>query len=79
MREISGGLVIIAAAIVFAASIVSHALRRAADPDTLAHVGFLTAGLLAIFGGFLILSAPLTDSGSKGVHGPASDNPRAHS
>jgi hypothetical protein len=84
MREISGGLVIMAAAIVFAASMVSHAIRRPGDVDTLAHVGFLIAGFLAIFGGFLILSAPLTDAartttGRRGIEKPDANNPRANS
>lgn len=58
MREISGALVVIAGAIVFAASILSHSMRPSGQFDNLPYVGFLTAGVLALFGGFLILSVP---------------------
>jgi hypothetical protein len=57
MRELSGALVILAGAIVFAASIVSSSFGPSREPNILAYVGFLAAGLLAIFGGVLILSA----------------------
>ena len=57
MRAVSGALVIIAGAIVFAASILSHSLHRANEVNTVAYIGFLAAGFLALFGGFLILSS----------------------
>jgi hypothetical protein len=59
MREISGALIVIAGAIVFAACILAHIGHRAGQPaDALTYVGLLVAGLLAIAGWFLILTAP---------------------
>jgi hypothetical protein len=59
MCEVSGALVMIAGAIVFAACLLAHTSRRAGQPaDALTYVGLLVAGLLAIAGWFLILTAP---------------------
>ena len=57
MRALSGALVIIAGAIVFAASILCHSLHRSGEVNTVAYIGFLAAGFLVLFGCFLILSS----------------------
>jgi hypothetical protein len=63
MREISGALVVIAGAIVFAASILAPSIRPSGQFDNLTYIGLLMAGFLALFGGFLILSSdPKTGS-----------------
>jgi hypothetical protein len=71
MREISGGLVIIAGGIVFSASMLAHslvpAIRQTVAFDSLPYIGFLVAGVLGLFGAILILSAPSPGSGSGGT------------
>jgi hypothetical protein len=57
MRELSGALVVIAGAIVFAASILAPSLQRSTELNTLSYIGLLVAGLLGLFGGLLILSS----------------------
>jgi hypothetical protein len=71
VREINGGLVMIAGAIVFAASILAHslvpAIRQTVTFDALPYIGLVVAGLLGLFGGILILSAPSSSSDSAGT------------
>jgi hypothetical protein len=57
MRALSGAFVIVAGAIVFAASMLCQSLHRSGEVNTSAYIGYLAAGFLGLFGGFLILSS----------------------